>query len=64
MTGQPGAVPPESGTQGAEGGNMYGFQPCPKCGERYRYEFGNCPGVIECDDCGFKEPITQRVGVE
>ena len=37
--------------------NMYGCEPCPKCGSKYRAPF-KPDGVlmIECDDCGFKEP--------
>jgi len=37
----------------SETANMYGCEPCPKCGSKYRYiTFGN---VIQCDDCGYDE---------
>ncbi len=38
--------------------NMYGSTPCPKCQEPYRYRMASEPGVLQCDDCGFKEPAT------
>jgi predicted RNA-binding Zn-ribbon protein involved in translation (DUF1610 family) len=42
--------------------NMYGFEPCPKCGGKYRCEFQNKPGIIQCDDCGHNEEVTERRG--
>ena len=38
-----------------EGSNMYGCQPCPKCKGVYRVMYSGNGGMIECDDCGFKE---------
>lgn len=35
----------------APGANMYGCQPCPKCGRRYRYP--DQDNVLRCDDCGY-----------
>ena len=35
--------------------NMYGCQPCPKCGSMYRCMFNDKPGVIQCDQCGHNE---------
>lgn len=35
--------------------NMYGCEPCPKCGGKYRCMFNDAPGVIDCN-CGYKEP--------
>jgi predicted RNA-binding Zn-ribbon protein involved in translation (DUF1610 family) len=46
--------------------NMYGCQPCPKCGSIYRIPT-NPPkdaqhyGTINCEGCGFEEPITEVV---
>lgn len=42
--------------------NMYGCEPCPKCGSRYRCVFMNAPEFIQCDDCGFNESITEKRG--
>ena len=39
----------------AFGANMYGCQPCPECGSKYRYSLAREPRVILCDDCGHKE---------
>jgi len=36
------------------GANMYGCQPCPKCGQPFRYQTNDGP-AIHCDDCGFEE---------
>lgn len=45
--------------------NMYGCQPCPKCGEKYRAPFRAPPHrtgyVIACDDCGFSEDAVNVV---
>lgn len=35
--------------------NIYGFEPCPKCGNVCRCAFNDKPGVIQCDGCGFEE---------
>ena len=40
--------------------NMYGFEPCPKCGDKYRCSFQNNPGQVECDACGYNEPIVRK----
>ena len=37
--------------------NMYGCQPCPQCGSKYRAVFNEKPDTIQCDDCGFEEKI-------
>ena len=37
--------------------NIYGCQPCPKCGSKYRASYRES-GMIECDDCGLKQPYT------
>lgn len=39
--------------------NMYGCEPCPQCGSRYRCVFQATPDVINCDDCGYKEPVAE-----
>ena len=41
----------------SETANMYGCEPCPKCGSEYRAPYKKSDGTIsiECDDCGFKE---------
>jgi len=39
--------------------NMYGCEPCPKCGSHYRCVFNNKPEEIQCDDCGHHEKITE-----
>lgn len=43
--------------------NMFGVLPCPKCGNEFRFtvETGetNEPVAIQCDDCGFSEPVTE-----
>lgn len=38
--------------------NMYGCQPCPKCGSKFRasYKSGRSAGMVACDDCGHHEP--------
>lgn len=42
-----------------KGGNMFGCQPCPKCGSKYRYpmrrDAKQDTGLICCDDCGYRE---------
>jgi len=40
--------------------NMYGCTPCPKCGEKYRAVFGSVVRSVDCDDCGFKEPVRPK----
>lgn len=40
--------------------NMYGCEDCPKCRSRSRCVFNEAPNLIQCDDCGFKEEITER----
>jgi ribosomal protein L37AE/L43A len=35
--------------------NMYGCEPCPKCGSKYRCVFNEKPGIIQCDHCGYDE---------
>lgn len=40
---------------GSATANMYGFEPCPKCGSKYRCAFNDAPGVIQCDGCAFTE---------
>lgn len=39
--------------------NMYGCEPCPKCGSKYRCVFQDKPTTIDCGDCGFQEEITK-----
>ena len=41
--------------------NMYGCEPCPKCGSKYRCVFQDKPKVIQCDDCGHQEPIENYI---
>ena len=44
------------------GNNMFGAQPCPKCGSKFRAPYtATAPnpddrGMLTCDDCGFREP--------
>jgi C4-type Zn-finger protein len=44
--------------------NMFGCLPCPKCKSIYRIPHfqGGIPvsGIIECEACGFTEPITEE----
>jgi len=36
--------------------NMYGCQPCPKCGSLYRASYKRPDDLwIECDECGYKQ---------
>lgn len=35
--------------------NMYGCQPCPQCGSKYRVVMAAAPDTIDCDDCGLKQ---------
>jgi len=35
--------------------NMYGCEPCPKCGSKYRCMFNNKPDIIQCDGCQYEE---------
>jgi hypothetical protein len=39
--------------------NMYGCEPCPKCGSKYRCVFQDKPDTIDCD-CGWQEQITEK----
>ncbi len=38
--------------------NMYGCEPCPKCKSKYRVVMEATKNQIDCDDCGFIEPVT------
>ena len=43
--------------------NMFGIEPCPKCGSQFRwmpYQAG--PLVIHCDDCGLDEVVEPEQG--
>lgn len=40
--------------------NMYGCEPCPKCGSKYRCVFNNKPTTIVCDGCQYEEEITEN----
>ncbi len=40
--------------------NMYGCEPCPKCKSKFRCVFAATPKQIDCDDCGFIEPIAEE----
>jgi hypothetical protein len=40
--------------------NMYGFTRCPKCNKHCRCSFVRNPEQVDCDDCGFVEPIITR----
>ena len=42
--------------------NMYGCEPCPKCGSKYRCVFNEKPNLIQCDDCGENEMATVVYG--
>jgi hypothetical protein len=37
--------------------NMYGCEPCPNCGDKFRCVFQSNPDVIQCDHCGYSEGI-------
>jgi predicted nucleic-acid-binding Zn-ribbon protein len=37
--------------EAAPGANMYGAQPCPKCGSRTRWP--DQDHVLRCDQCGY-----------
>ena len=41
----------------APNANMYGCQPCPKCRSEYRFPMTD--HTVQCDDCGFSEPIAE-----
>jgi DNA-directed RNA polymerase subunit RPC12/RpoP len=41
--------------------NMYGCEPCPKCGSKFRCVFVSKPDLIQCDDCGHHEKISDRM---
>jgi hypothetical protein len=48
---------------GSPTANMYGCEPCPKCGAEYRAPYGSeTATTIECDDCGHVEPGRWREG--
>jgi len=39
-----------------ETSNMYGCQPCPKCGSKFRWcQNDPISKLILCDDCGYSE---------
>lgn len=40
--------------------NMYGCEPCPRCGRQYRCTFADSPNHISCDDCNYMELITKE----
>lgn len=42
--------------------NMYGCEPCPQCGSRYRW----CSQVLEvtCDDCGLVQKAVEKTKVQ
>lgn len=42
--------------------NMFGIQPCPKCGQNYRYSprLPDARLIIRCDDCGFEEDVAEE----
>jgi hypothetical protein len=44
--------------------NMYGCEPCPKCGDNRRCVFQATPEQIDCDNCGFTEQIAVEVAEE
>jgi hypothetical protein len=52
---KPGTTPgivPEKVDVSSPTANMYGCQPCPCCGSRYRYPMQDPDGIfIHCDDC-------------
>jgi hypothetical protein len=37
--------------------NMYGIEPCPKCGSEFRCMYNQRPNDIQCDGCGYSEEI-------
>lgn len=40
--------------------NMFGIEPCPRCGSEYRVPEGD-DYMINCHDCGFSEPeVSER----
>jgi len=44
-------IEPEKLDTNSPTANMYGCQPCPKCGNEYRYPQD---GLICCDECGYE----------
>jgi hypothetical protein len=40
--------------------NMFGCEPCPKCGSKYRFQLAAKPEFIQCDDCGFEQRAAQE----
>jgi hypothetical protein len=42
---------------GSPTANMYGCEPCPECGSKYRCVFAATNTQIDCDDCGYTEQI-------
>ena len=40
--------------------NMYGCEPCPECGSKYRCVFAATSERIDCDDCGHVEQILAK----
>jgi len=43
----------------SETANIFGCEPCPKCGGQCRAMFKCKPGMIQCDNCGFDEPAME-----
>jgi len=44
--------------------NMYGCEPCPKCKSKYRVVMAATPNTIDCDDCGFKQSVTEDRNIQ
>ncbi len=42
--------------------NMFGIEPCPKCGSKYRWSPKRSDGllIIRCDDCKLEEPVAEE----
>ena len=40
--------------------NMYGCEPCPKCKSKYRVVMAATPNTIDCDDCGYRQPVKEN----
>jgi DNA-directed RNA polymerase subunit RPC12/RpoP len=47
---------------GQEDANMFGCTPCPKCGSEYRWP--EIDALLNCDNCGFREPYRVRASAE
>lgn len=39
--------------------NMYGCEPCPNCGRKFRCNFADSPNHISCDDCNYMQLISK-----